>query len=160
LTHYRRIHPHGGDDVIRGGTGNDYLTGQYGNDQYLFAPGDGSDLIEEFTGTDRLTFEGGIDPAELWFSQEETNLVISRLGTTDSVTIAGWFTPTYGEVLFQVEDIEAADGTSVLRAGDVNSLISQIAAFSAQVGSDPSAVQPSDLPPEYQVAVNSIWQAS
>jgi hypothetical protein len=46
-----------------------------------------------------------------------------------------------------------------LHAGDVNSLISQIAAF-AQVGSDPSAVQPSDLPPEYQVAINSVWQIS
>ena len=42
-------------------------------------------------------------------------------------------------------------------AFEVNTLISQMAAFAAQIGADPSTVQPSSLPPEYQVAVNAVW---
>jgi hypothetical protein len=42
-------------------------------------------------------------------------------------------------------------------ASEVNTLISQMAAFAAQVGADPATVQPSSLPPEYQVAANAVW---
>lgn len=149
-----------GADTLNGGTGDDRLYGGGGDDRYIFEAGGGADIIQDVAGDDRLTFEGAINPTDLWFAQEGQNLVISRLGTTDSVTIGDWFTSSNGQLPFQVEEIEAADGTATLHAGDVNSLISQIAAFSAQVGSDPSAVQPTDLPEDYQVAVNAVWQTS
>ena len=131
------------------------VDGGAGNDTYRFFAGDGRDTITDASGDDLLAF-AGMDPTSLWFAQAGDNLVISHLGATDSVTVSDWF----ASVDAQIETITASDGAAVLHAGDVNSLISQMAAFSAQVGSDPSAVQPTDLPPEYQVAVNSVWQAT
>jgi hypothetical protein len=148
-----------GDDVLDGGRGDDKLSGDLGDDRYTVSPGDGQDIIFEQGGTDKLVFDGSTDPSELWFDQRNSDLVISRLGTRDSVIIAGWFDPFSGPSA-QVEDILAMNGSMALHAADVNSLISQMAAFSAQVGSDPSAIRPSDLAPEYQVAVNSVWHAN
>jgi Ca2+-binding RTX toxin-like protein len=151
------LYAYHGNDTLQGGFGNDDLRGGQGDDLYLVAPGQGQDrILDEGGGSDQLLFQGGVDPTDLWFSQNNSDLVISRLGSTDSVTVSGWFTPIGPAV--HIEEIQAGDGVQVLHASDVNSLISQIAAFSAQVGSDPSAIQPSDLPPEYHMAVNSVWQ--
>jgi hypothetical protein len=76
--------------------------------------------------------------------------VISHLGTADSVFATGWHT-SFGGTAAQSETVQAAD---------VNSLISQMAAFSAQVGCDASALEPSALPPEYALAVSLPWQAN
>jgi Ca2+-binding RTX toxin-like protein len=150
-----------GNDVIRGGTGDDWLEDYGGNDQYKFAAGDGFDVIFESdedgpSTSDQLNFEGGIDPTDLWFARYDNDLVIARLGSYDGVVMLEWFSSPSQ----QIEAITADNGAKVLHAGDVNSLISQMAAFAAQVGEDPSAVQPSNLPPEYQVAVNAVWQSS
>ena len=145
-----------GNDVLDGGLWDDKLSGGFGDDQYVVFPGDGQDIIFERGGTDELVFDGSTDPGDLWFEQRYNDLVIYRLGSRDSVTFAGWFDPFSGSSA-RVEDILAGNGSMALHAADVNNLISQMAAFSAQVGSDPSATRPSDLPPEYQVAVNSVW---
>ena len=80
-------------------------------------------------GSDRLSFANAIVPDEFWFSQNGNDLVISRLGTVDGVTITDGFTSTDR----QIKDIAAGDGAVVLYVSEVNSLISQIAAFSAQI---------------------------
>jgi hypothetical protein len=36
------------------------------------------------------TLYGRTDPSELWFEKRNSDLVIYRLGTQDSVTLAGW----------------------------------------------------------------------
>jgi Ca2+-binding RTX toxin-like protein len=154
-----------GNDTLEGGEGNDLLYGEHhddlldggaGNDTYFVETGSGNDTITDAGGSDRLNFADAIAPDELWFSQNGNDLVISRLGTVDGIIITDWFASTN----WQIEEITAGDGAVILYASEVNSLISQIAAFSAQIGSDPSAVQPSNLPPEYQLAVNSVWQAA
>jgi hypothetical protein len=73
------------------------------------------------------------------------------------VIIGGWFETGGGN--YQIETITATNGAKVLNAGEVNSLISQMAAFAAQVR-HPSAVRPFELPPEFQLAVNSIWHSA
>jgi Ca2+-binding RTX toxin-like protein len=150
-----------GNEVFRGGTGDDTIADWGGDDRYHFAAGDGADAIFDIglfvpSTADQLIFEGGIDPTELWLSRQGDDLLISRLGSTDSVLVGSWFANS----IYQIETIAADDGTKALNAADVNSLISQMAAFSAQVGTDPSAIQASDLPPEYHLAVNSTWQST
>ncbi len=142
-----------GDDVLDGGWGSDLLSGGTGNDTYNVYAEDGDDMIYDEGGTDTLTFADATDATDLWFAQEANNLVIYRLGTTDRVSVEDWF----ADPANQVETIEAAAFGKVLYAGDVNSLISQMASFAAQVGTDPSAVQPTELPDEYAVAVSSVW---
>jgi Ca2+-binding RTX toxin-like protein len=143
------------DNVLIGNSAANTLAGGGGNDTYRFAAGSGSDIVTDTGGNDMIAF-ADLDPTSLWFSQSGNNLVISRLGSTDSVTISNWF----GSTDAQIETITASNGSELLHAGEVNSLISQMAAFAAQVGSNPAAVQPGDLPPEYQVAVSAVWHSA
>jgi Ca2+-binding RTX toxin-like protein len=140
-------------DTLTGDANANILAGLAGDDTYLVAAGGGDDIITEDGGNDMLVFTGSINATELWFAQEGDNLVISHLGTTDTVSVTNWFADPDS----QVETIQTEGSGQELYASDVNSLISQMASFAAQVGTDPSAVQPSELPNEYNVAVNTAW---
>jgi hypothetical protein len=72
------------------------------------------------------------------------------------VSITDWFADPDSHV----ETIQTEGSGQELYASDVNSLISQMASFAAQVGTDPSVVQPSELPDEYNVAVNTAWYSA
>jgi Haemolysin-type calcium binding protein related domain len=105
--------------------------------------GDGADTIVEsgLAGDDdMLEFGAGIDWNELWFSQQGNNLVISVLGTTDSVTVKDWFTGP-GSV---VETIKAGDG-SLLRYSDVAALVAAMASFNPATSATGSGIQPNDV---------------
>lgn len=131
-----------GNDTLIGGAGNDQLYGGTGNDRYLFNAGDGSDTIVESgasTDNDELEFGVGIDWNELWFRQQGNNLVISVLGTTDSVTVKDWFAGP-GNV---VETIKAGDG-NLLRHTDVAGLVAAMASFSPATSGTGTGVQPND----------------
>jgi Ca2+-binding RTX toxin-like protein len=45
--------------VVRGGSGNDTITGSLGNDLFTWSPGDGSDTIDGAAGNDTLQVFGG-----------------------------------------------------------------------------------------------------
>jgi len=96
-----------GDDVLDGGAGNDILAGGiydtwngrftgYGNDTYLFGRGDGQDTIYDSDTTagnvDRLVFKSGVQPTDIQLVRSGDNLVLKIIGTTDQVTINGYFT--------------------------------------------------------------------
>ncbi|EFL88196.1 tandem-95 repeat protein [Ahrensia sp. R2A130] len=85
------------DNVLDGGAGNDYLTGFFGSDTYVFERGYGHDVIEDndtasklFGNTpDTLEFRGGIDWTDLEFSRDgdTDTLTITIVGTEDAVTL-------------------------------------------------------------------------
>ncbi|MEY4766693.1 MAG: hypothetical protein RI907_3366 [Pseudomonadota bacterium] len=115
-----------GDDTLKGGLDDDTLYGGVGSDTYLFGAGDGVDTISE-TATnvgdmDTLAISG-IANNKLWFTRSGTDLLINSLGSTDSVTITGW----YGKVAAaaQVETITA--GGKTLTAGRVDALVQAMA---------------------------------
>jgi Ca2+-binding RTX toxin-like protein len=143
-----------GNDTLIGGAGNDRLDGGAGDDAYVFAAGDGADTVADSGGADVIRFSQ-TSASDLWFAQEGANLVISTLGTNDKVSIANWFSDPAN----QTETIYDANGDA-LYAGDVNTLINQMAQFSAQVGANPSTAQPSQMPAEYNVAVNATWHSA
>lgn len=88
-----------GNDVLDGSGGDDYLIGGRGNDMYLniFAGDTGKDIINNYSGTpsdsDSLML-GVADVRTVWFAKNNADLIISHLGTDNSVTIADWYLGT------------------------------------------------------------------
>ena len=100
-----------GDDWLEGGAGNDSLWGGDGSDTYVFGRGDGQDLIyndSNQTGTnairiDRLLFKEGLTRDDIEYVRSGSNLIFSIKGSTDTVTVSGWFSTYRNDKLSSVE---------------------------------------------------------
>ncbi|WP_281275411.1 calcium-binding protein, partial [Azoarcus indigens] len=142
-----------GNDLLNGGLGDDYLAGGTGNDTYLFARSGGQDTLYDYdttTGnTDVLAFGADIAADQLWFQRSGDNLDISLIGTTDKVTISGWYLGN----AYHIEQLKTADGLTLLDS-QVNALVSAMAAFAP-----PSSGQ-TTLPQGYQDALSSVIAAN
>ena len=113
-----------GDDLLAGGTGDDSLTGGAGNDVYLYSRGDGSDRIEDNDETagnvDTLRFyDGTIAASDIKVTRGLEDLYLDIVGTSDRITLAGWF---IGGGSSLIEQIEFYDGT-VWSAAMLESLV-------------------------------------
>lgn len=113
-------------NVLDGKTGNDVLSGGLGNDRYLFKRGYGQDLVVEQDASvgnqDQLSFGGLIDTDQLWFSQADSDLLVSIIGTTDQMRIQGW----YAGSAHQVEQFVLSTGTVLLNS-NVQNLVNAMA---------------------------------
>ena len=97
-----------GNDMLDGGADHDTLVGGAGDDVYLASGG--QDTIYDQGGYDTLRFGPAVAAGEverLRGGYSGYDLVLRRVGTTDSVTIWNWFF----DPLNQVERIEFDDGT-------------------------------------------------
>jgi len=146
----------GGSDTLQGLGGNDSLVGGTGNDTYLFGIGDGQDII-----TDSDTTTGNTDIAWLWtdklntvFARSGNNLVVTRHGGTESVTVTNWYTAASN----QVEQIKSTD-TSTLLNTQVANLIQAMATFSANNGGITWDQAIDTRPDDVQAIVSAHWQA-
>lgn len=103
-----------GSDTLYGDAGNDLLDGGRGRDTYVFGRGDGQDTIIadsnawQGQGSDRLVLGQGIGMADLALSQQGSDLLLQRKGSTDSVLIAAYF----NAAPFDRLNIEFADGSN------------------------------------------------
>jgi Ca2+-binding RTX toxin-like protein len=142
-----------GADTLIGGQGNDQLVGGKGNDTYLFARGDGQDLVSDVDATwfnsDLLKISGA-SSRQLWLSKSGSDLDIAIIGTTDKVTVAGWF----GSSNNRVEKISALGDNKSLSASKVNALVTAMAKFSAPADGETS------LPASTQTALTKILASS
>ena len=130
-----------GDDTLDGGAGNDGVVGGTGNDTYLFGRGDGQDIIynsqvgisygnitdpvaypypqsqylesDQATTTDVLRFKAGITAADLNIIRSGAHLILGIKGTTDQVTVQGFFANNIIDHRYGVDRIEFADGTTL-----------------------------------------------
>jgi Ca2+-binding RTX toxin-like protein len=113
-----------GNDVLDGGAGNDTLAGGFGSDTYLFGRGDGQDTLHnegDLYGAnldptanklDVLQFKEGVLPSEVTLRRSGEDLVVKITGTTDQVTIVGYFNSDGLHVEGRaVDQIRFADGT-------------------------------------------------
>ncbi|WP_114240103.1 calcium-binding protein [Dyella sp. C9] len=141
------------NNVFVGGTGDDLLYGSWNSDTYIFNRGDGRDTIvetESYVGaTDVLVFGEGIGADQLWFRRVGADLEVSIIGSSDSATIRNWYASTKS----QVEQFKTADGSALL-SGQVNALVSAMAAFS------PPAADQAYLPPDYASALSPVIAAN
>jgi Ca2+-binding RTX toxin-like protein len=126
-----------GNDVLEGGTGNDILAGGVydtwngnyngaGNDTYVFGRGDGQDTFVDVDGTvgnlDKIVFKTGVLPADVLISRNGDNLVLKIAGTTDQITVNGYFggDATNG---WQIEEIRFEDdAATVWTVADVKAM--------------------------------------
>ncbi|MER9313263.1 autotransporter adhesin family protein [Mesorhizobium australicum] len=121
---------------------NDTMVGSTGNDLYRFGIGDDAATIVEPVSSkdsDELDFGAGIDWNELWFAQQDDNLVVSVLGTTDKVTVNDWFAGPSNVV----EMVKSGDG-KVLHSSEVATLVAAMAGFDPATSPTGSGIQPND----------------
>lgn len=79
-------------DYLSGGDGDDYLAGGTGKDIYIFSGSFGQDAVFEEAGrstSDELVFSG-YHLTDLWFERVSDDLVISLIGTDDSVLVESY----------------------------------------------------------------------
>lgn len=155
-----RLYGRDGDDVLIGGEGNDTLEGGAGQDTlldsattsrdvYVWGRGMGADQIQDKGGADRLDIGASVTADQVWLSQDADDLRIAILGTTDSMTIRGWFTSSQN----QIESIKLSDG-KVLASQRVQALVDMMASQGAP------ASQASSIPadqPQLQALLTSSW---
>ena len=91
------LYGNNGNDTLNGGAGNDLLSGGDGFDTYLFGVGSGQDTIDANTtfGGDMVKMGAGLlssDIAAARAVNSPDDLVLTLNGTTDSLTVKGFFT--------------------------------------------------------------------
>ncbi len=115
-----QLYGYDGNDELIGGLDNDTMVGSAGNDTYIFEAGDGQDIIDNSGGgIDQLKFGAGLGLSALVFEQVNDDLLISVDGSSDSVTVLGWFTGAD----YQIESIMLDDGAQELNPSQVEDLI-------------------------------------
>jgi Ca2+-binding RTX toxin-like protein len=148
-----------GNDTIRsrgtfsGGSGDDVLQASdvWFGDTYLFQIGDGKDVINDlgYVGADSIVFGEGINANMLWFRKSGSDLEVTRIGSTEGVSITNW----YADSFQQIERFRSGDG-KVLSNTNVDALVSAMAAFS------PPLIGQTSLPTNYLSALNPVIAAN
>ncbi len=153
-----------GDDTLSGGTGNDSLTGGQGSDIYSLGRGDGADTVSDYDAmdadpstysatTDIIQLAGDITHDQLWFTRSGNDLLMRVIGTTDQMTIQGWYTGS----AYQVEEVHAGDGYQLM-SEQVDQLVQAMAAFAPPSSGELSLSESYRNELEPVLAVN--WQAA
>jgi Ca2+-binding RTX toxin-like protein len=122
--------------VMRGGPGNDVLTGSFGNDVFTWVPGDGRDVIEGGPGSDSLQFSGANIGENFGLFASGTRLTLTRDIATVALDIGG------------VERIAVAaqGGADTISFGDLNgTAVKQVAIDLAAALSTAGDSQPDTL---------------
>ncbi|HVI88508.1 MAG TPA: calcium-binding protein, partial [Dongiaceae bacterium] len=105
-------------NTLDGGVGNDYLDGRGGNDTYIFGRGYGQDSISDTLTANVLQFNSDTAASDILLSRVgsgNNDLVLTIAGTTDKVTIIGYFSNASQAPIAQItfSDGTAWDYTSI-----------------------------------------------
>ena len=96
---------------MRGGTGSDFLSGDVGNDTYLFGLGDGKTTISNSdAGVDRndvLRFLAGIEVSDVRATRSSTSLLLTVQSTGEVITVSSFFSGSR----YEIDAVEFDDGT-------------------------------------------------
>ncbi|MBF0271747.1 MAG: M10 family metallopeptidase C-terminal domain-containing protein [Magnetococcales bacterium] len=87
-----------GDNLFNGRGGNDTLIGGSGTNSYLFEGEWGQDTLIAPSGNNLLTFRD-VDRSQLQFSRSADNLIIQGKGSSNQVTVNGYYAAGYSSVL-------------------------------------------------------------
>jgi hypothetical protein len=136
---------------------HDTEVGGGGADTYLFNKAYGQLTIDNSGGASphgQLDFGVGITEQNLWLMQSGNDLVIDRIGSTDSVTIQGWFSGDAGAPLAGI--VASSDGMTIDTG--VAQLVSAMAAFATANGGF-NAATATNMPgnPSLQGAIAASW---
>ncbi|MGB3165783.1 MAG: calcium-binding protein, partial [Alteraurantiacibacter sp.] len=98
-----------GDDTLIGGSGDDELNGNGGADTYVIAIGDGQDIINGMNPSDVVEFGAGISPDSVRVYTDENDDLVLRLldGGEQRVTFTSWSAAN----ALLLPELRFADGT-------------------------------------------------
>ena len=128
-----------GKDLIIGGLGNDTITTGAGFDVISFNKGDGADIINASTGADNtLSLGGAFAYSDLSLTKTGNDLIL-KMGATDQITLAGWYTAATNKSVINLQVIAEAvtgftlGGTDQLRNNKIENFnfANIVAAFDA-----------------------------
>ena len=146
------------NDITAGGP-NNTLAGRGGSDTYRVGANMGHTVVNN-TASDGVTtargevdFGTGIANTQLWFERNGNDLQIDLMGTTDHLTISGWYA---GNARAQVSSFDTADGLKL--DTQIAQLVTAMATFSANnPGFDPTQASQMPNDPTLQGVVASSW---
>jgi hypothetical protein len=150
-----------GATTMVAGTGNDTLLGgagsSYGADTYQFGASFETDTVNNNYGATRSAASGEVDflsgttDEDLWFQESGNDLQIDLLGTSDQVTISGWFSGAGNQVSSFTADGKTLDSS-------VASLVSAMATYaSANPSFNPATATSMPTDTTLQSAITSAW---
>jgi Ca2+-binding RTX toxin-like protein len=105
----------GGNDTLEGGLGNDSLYGEMGNDVFLFNRGDGQDTIfgtniyYRLLGSDKVVFGSSVNSLDVELNGSGDSLIAKIRGSSDSVSLNGFFDPLSETHGYPVKALEFND---------------------------------------------------
>ena len=146
-------------DVFVANSGSDTLIGGGGYDTYKFGTTFGQTTINNLasdgvaSAQGEIDFGSGVSDNQLWFEQKGNDLQIDLMGTSDHLTVSGWYG---GNVRAQVQSIDLADGSKL--DAQLQQLVGAMATYSANnPGFDPTAVSQAPNDPNLQNAIAAAW---
>ena len=148
-----------GADTLAPGTGNDTLDGGTGYTAYSFGTTFGQDTINNAyagntTAKGEIDFASGITDEKLWFAQSGNNLVIDLLGTTDQITVSGWFGSNTGA------DVQTFNAGSLKLDTQVAQLVQAMASYAtAHSGFNPQTATAMPTDTTLQNAITAAWHS-
>jgi len=114
----------GAANVFQLGAGGDSVTfGKGGSNTVDFSKGDGAATVTLNGGVGTIQFEGSITDQNLWFARSGTNLVIDVLGSSDHLTVTGFFN-------YPATTLSEIKAGGLELDSQLNNLISAMASFS------------------------------
>jgi hypothetical protein len=141
-----------------GGAGNDTLNGGGGYDSYKFATGFGRSVINNLASDGsgpkgEIDFGSGIAHDKLWLQRSGNDLQIDLLGTTEDVTVSGWYA---GNTRAQVQTINAGDALKL--DSQLQQLVGAMATYAANNPSfDPTQATQMPTDQTLQNAIAAAW---
>ena len=97
-----------GADTLTGAGGDDSLLGGLGNDWYVFAKGFGNDSVVDDGGDDQVRFNDHLSLAEVLFSRQDDDLVVTLQDTQERMVLSQWFIEAH-----KIERFRFCDGTTI-----------------------------------------------
>ncbi len=119
-----------GNDILNGGLGvDDYMSGDEGNDIYLFAAGDGNTTINNYDISigryDVLRFAPGINPSQVLAQRSVDSLRLMLQSTGETITVQDHFRINFiYPDQYILNAVEFADGT-IWNSTLINQLVMQ-----------------------------------
>jgi Ca2+-binding RTX toxin-like protein len=156
LQHIENVVGSGFADTLAGDANNNTLTGNGGNDHCLFGRAGGQDrVVNGVAGagpSGELDLAGGVATNQLWLAQSGNDLQIDIMGTSDRVTVAGW----YGSPAAQLQQITTADGSKL--DTQVAQLVQAMASFATNnPGFDRATVAQAPNDATLQAVLATAW---
>jgi trimeric autotransporter adhesin len=99
-----------GNDWLDGGAGDDLLQAGIGNDVFVFNRGSGYDTVADAERSDEVRFGSGIAVADLVFTRESDDLVVTLVNSSDALRIDGYWALDTAK---RVDRLVLADGTVI-----------------------------------------------